>query len=178
MQSKIELRSIAKSVRKNLDITNVSNSIISNIRDLHEYYLAKHIMIFYPLASEINLLGLLEDDNKYFYLPRVNGIDLECCPYKRGDDLILSPLNIREPCCESVDKSEIELVFVPALMADNNFYRLGYGGGFYDRFLKDLNAFKIIPLADELIVESLPIEETDVKCDCIVTQKKASFGRG
>ena len=60
-------------------------------------------------------------------------------------------------------------------MADSNFYRLGYGGGFYDRFLKNLNAYKIIPIAEELLIDSLPIENIDVKCDCIVTQKKASF---
>ena len=147
MHNKIELRSIAKSIRKNLNIADISKRIVSNIRDLHEYHFARHIMLFYPLASEVNLLELLEDDDKCFYLPRVNGKDLECCPYKRGNDLLLSPLNISEPCCEAVDKSEIDLIFTPALMADSNFYRLGYGGGFYDRFLKNLNAYKIIPIA-------------------------------
>lgn len=175
MHNKIELRSIAKSIRKNLNIADISKRIVSNIRDLHEYHFARHIMLFYPLASEVNLLELLEDDDKCFYLPRVNGKDLECCPYKRGNDLLLSPLNISEPCCEAVDKSEIDLIFTPALMADRNFYRLGYGGGFYDRFLKNLNAYKIIPIAEELLIDSLPIENIDVKCDCIVTQKKASF---
>lgn len=138
------------------------------------YNLSKHVMLFYPLSHEVNLLSLLDDD-KYFYLPRVNGKELECCPYKRGDDLIISPLNIREPHCQAVDKSEIELVFTPALMADKKFNRLGYGGGFYDRFLEGLNAYKIIPIPEELLIDTLYVDSFDVCCDGVVTQKKASF---
>ena len=122
-------------------------------------------MLFYPLASEVNLLELLEDDDKCFYLPRVNGKDLECCPYKRGNDLLLSPLNISEPCCEAVDKSEIDLIFTPALMADSNFYRLGYGGGFYDRFLKDFKVKTISALPIELRTQNLPHEDFDISID-------------
>lgn len=178
MENKTDLRIRAKSIRKELNITEISKQIVSNIRTLDIYNLSKHIMIFYPLINEINLLPLLEDDDKYFYLPRVNGKDLECCPYKPGDDLIISPLNIREPHCDYVDKSDIELVFVPALMADKNHNRLGYGGGFYDRFLNGLNAYKIIPIPEKLLVDKLYTEPTDIRCDAIVTEKKASFERG
>lgn len=175
MKNKTDLRVKAKSIRKELNISEISKSITANIRKLDIYNLSKHIMLYYPLSNEINLLELLEDDDKCFYLPRVCGNNLECCPYKPGDDLIISPLNIREPHCEAVDKSEIELVFVPALMADREYNRLGYGGGFYDRFLKGLNAYKIIPIAEELVIDKLCTECTDVCCDGIITQKKASF---
>ena len=178
MDNKIELRTKAKSIRKKLNITEISNAIVANIRQFDEYIFAKNVMIYHPLSNEVNLLNLLEDDDKQFYLPRVCGRELECCPYNKGDDLLLSPLNISEPISESVDKSEIDLVFVPALMADKEYNRLGYGAGFYDRFLKDMNAFKVIPIPEELLVEKLCITETDVKCDAYITQKKASFERG
>jgi len=178
MQNKTELRIIAKRIRKGLDIASVSSAIVANIRKSDEYTRAKHVMIYYPLKYEINLLSLLEDKDKLFYLPRVNGSGLDCCPYKKGDDLILSSLNILEPCAAACDKSKIDVVFVPALMADLSFNRLGYGAGFYDRFLSDLNSLKVIPIAEELLIEVLPSEPSDIKCDALITQKKASFERG
>lgn len=178
MDNKTDLRIKAKSIRKNLNIGNISNDIVTNIRKFNEYIFAKNVMIYHPLKNEINLLELLEDDDKNFYLPRVSGRELECCPYKKGDDLLLSPLNISEPISEAVDKSELDLVFVPALMADKDFHRIGYGAGFYDRFLNGINAYKIIVIPEELLVEKLCSEATDVKCDAYITQKKASIERG
>ena len=54
-------------------------------------------------------------------------------------------------------------------MADKSGFRLGYGGGFYDRFLVENNTVKtILPIAKELIVEELPHEEFDIKIDEII----------
>ena len=48
----------------------------------------------------------------------------------------ISNFGIKEPCSEPVAPDILDLIIVPALMVDKNGYRLGYGGGFYDRFLK------------------------------------------
>ncbi|MBO6272531.1 5-formyltetrahydrofolate cyclo-ligase [bacterium] len=174
MKNKSDLRLLAKSIRKNLDISSISEQIVSNIRELIFYKKSKHVMIFYPVGSEISLLELLED-NKNFYLPRVKNEELEVCPYQKGDSLCVSSLKINEPICDSVDKQILDIVFIPALMCDNGYCRLGYGGGYYDRFLKNIDAKKFVVIPEELLIENLPVEENDVKCDGYITQKKASF---
>ena len=124
--------------------------------------MARYILIYYPLRYELNLLALL-DDEKNFYLPRVCGDKLLICPFKKGEKLEKSKLNICEPCSNPINPQNLDLVIVPALMADVNGYRLGYGGGFYDRFLaQNMELKTILPIAKELFVEELPHEKFDI----------------
>lgn len=174
MNNKTILRKSAKKLRNNLKMADISRQIVQVIRNFEPYKSAKNVMIFYPLTNEVDLLPLLKDD-KNFYLPRVKGEDLDVCPYRVGDALTDSMYKVKEPVCEPIDKSGVDLVFVPALAADVAGNRLGYGGGYYDRFLRDIKALKFIVIPEELLVEAVPLDDNDVKCDGIITQKKASF---
>lgn len=175
MKNKAELRILAKNIRKRLNMAEISKKIISGIYNIPQYPKSEHVMIFYPIQNEINLLPLSDDPGKFFYLPRVCGNELECCPYKAGDETACSLMNINEPCTNAVDKSVLDIIFVPALMADLDFNRLGYGAGYYDRFLNGIRAFKVIPVPEELVMTRLPAESHDIKCDAVITQKKVSF---
>lgn len=169
MEDKTTLRLKAKSVRKLLGIPKVSEQLIELLKSDIFYKTAKNVMIFYPTKFEVNLLSLLEDD-KNFYLPRVCGTDLEVCSYKKSDDLEKSFFNILEPKTKAVNPAVLDLVIVPALMADKNGYRLGYGGGFYDRFLTiNGNKFKtIVLIPKELFVENLPVDDFDIPVDKVL----------
>lgn len=168
MDSKSDLRKKAKCIRKSLSIADKSTIAIKKIRENTLYIPAKNVLIYYPLRYELNLLALL-DDEKNFYLPRVCGENLQICPFKKGDKLVVSSFNICEPCSNSINPRNLDLVVVPALMADKFGFRLGYGGGFYDRFLFENNTVKtILPIAKELIIEELPHEEFDIKIDEII----------
>ena len=168
MDSKSDLRKKAKCIRKSLSIAEKSKIAIEKIRGNTLYIPAKNVLIYYPLRYELNLLALL-DDEKNFYLPRVCGENLQICPFKKGDKLVTSSFNICEPCSNFINPRNLDLVVVPALMADKSGFRLGYGGGFYDRFLVKNNTVKnILPIAKELIVEELPHEEFDIKIDEII----------
>lgn len=168
MNNKTDLRIKAKSIRKTLDIEQLSNNAILKIKQNILYKNAKNILIYHPLRYEINLLDLTKDD-KNFFLPKVCGEKLQICPYKKEDILIKSDLNICEPCTNSINPNQINLAIVPALMADKNGFRLGYGGGFYDRFLSENPNIKTITVVFKaLFVESLPHEEFDVKIDEII----------
>lgn len=164
---KQELRKWAKKERKKLDIQALSFELVYKLKETKEYQLAKNIMLFYPKENEVNLLSLLEDSSKNFYLPKIDGKDLLCCPYKNGDKLCSSCFNTHEPTTNPVEKSFIDLVIVPALAVDKNNYRLGYGGGFYDRFL-EVNVTKVVCIPKELVVETVFPEEHDVKMDRII----------
>lgn len=168
MNNKTDFRTIAKNIRKNLDIELKSALLVEKLRGNPLYKNSKNVMIYYPFGQEINLLPLLAD-NKNFYLPRVNGDNLEVCPYKAGEELQKSTFKIYEPVCDAVSAEVLDLVIVPALMADKNGYRLGYGGGFYDRFLScNPDVKTLLPIAKELIVDDLPHDYYDVKIDCII----------
>lgn len=169
MNSKTELRTIAKEIRKNLKLDGISQKIVENIKTSAIYQSAKNIMLFYPTKYEINLISLTKDTVKNFYLPRVKDELLEVCPYKSGDKLVKSELNIYEPQTKSVDKNILDLVIIPALMVDKKGYRLGYGGGYYDRFLKDLSSHKAVVVANKLLTDNLPVDNYDIKCDFIFT---------
>ena len=164
--NKTDLRTKAKNIRKNLPLDKISQKAIELIQENELYKKSKHVMIYYPTKYEINLLELLKDDKK-FYLPRVNGKNLDVCPYNCNDRLIKSDFNILEPTTEPVENKILDLVIVPALMADFNNYRLGYGGGYYDRFINsDFKTLVVIP--KDLYIEELPVEKTDKKIDLVL----------
>lgn len=166
MDNKIYLRLTAKSIRKTLDIARLSKNATEQIRQIELYKNTKNILIFYPTQYEINLLELLKD-NKNFYLPKVCGNELLVCPY--SGELKKSKLNICEPCSNPVSTDILETAVLPALMADKNGYRLGYGKGFYDRFLSANPHIKtILPIAKQLLTEKLPHDEFDVPADFVV----------
>jgi 5-formyltetrahydrofolate cyclo-ligase len=171
MHTKEELREQAKRVRSLLDLANISEKIVDNLRAAEIYQVAQHVMIFHPLESEINLLPLLED-NKNFYLPKVQGEELVVCPYRQGDELALSEFKTQEPLTEPVSPDVLEMILVPALMVDNSFHRLGYGKGFYDRFLSKnaLQAIRIVPIPSLLILNEIPFNEFDAQFDIILDE--------
>lgn len=163
---KQELRKWAKQKRSEINC----NCLCKKLQQTEEYKQAKNIMIFYPLKDEVNLLALLEDKTKNFYLPKVDGEKLLCCPFNEGDKLSDSCFKTREPLTEPCDKNLIDLIVVPALCCDKQNYRLGYGGGFYDRFLQDYKGKTAVCLPEELIVETVYPEPHDVPVDLIITE--------
>lgn len=166
MKNKSDYRLLAKNLRKTLDIKSISASLVEKIRQDATYKQAKNVMIFYPLEEEVDLRGLISDD-KNFYLPKMSGKTLEACPY--CDELVCGKYNIMEPCTEPVAPETLDLVVVPALMIDKTGYRLGYGGGFYDRFLPSCKkAVKLVALPKELVIDKLPHDEFDIKIDKII----------
>ena len=167
---KQDLRKIIKEERKKLNIEKLSKIIRAKIQEHEVYKRSKNIMIYYPLSSEINLLELMNDcDRKNFYFPKVQNDRLLVCPacknFKKSD------LNINEPCSEPVSEKILDLIIVPALAVDKHGYRLGYGGGFYDRFLKTVsNAQTLTPVYSGFEFENLPHNEFDVPVNHIVTE--------
>ena len=170
MNSKNDLRITAKKIRESLNTESISELIVSKICDNEIFKKSLNIMIFYPLENEINLLSLLKYSDKNFYLPRIIDNDLEVCPYSIGDKLLISKFKTKEPLTDKINPEILDLIFVPALMADKFNYRLGYGKGFYDRFLNTTNAKTIVPIAKELIIDKLPTEQHDKKVDYVITQ--------
>lgn len=167
MDKKTELRVKAKELRKSLDMARVSSELCDEIRKNDVYKSSENIMLFYPKTGEVDLRALLNDD-KNFYLPRVCGDNLEVCPYRFDDKLVKSDFGVLEPESDAVNPKVLDLIIVPALSVDKYGYRLGYGGGYYDRFLeKNPDIKTLCALPKELVAEELPHDDYDVKIDYI-----------
>ena len=65
-----------------------------------------------------------------------------------------------------------DIILVPALCYDESFYRLGQGGGYYDRYLSDCRAFSLGLCRERLIVPAVPTGEYDLRVEAIVTEKR------
>lgn len=191
---KQSLRKKAKEIRRGLDIEALSAGFVAQIREMPEFQRAKNVLLYYPLEYELNLLGLC-DCEKSFYLPRIDGENLLICPFecrirqrsrvrlavqrggKRrrtafecGCELRKSAFKTLEPCSEPVEPEVIDFAIIPCLMADKRGFRLGYGGGFYDRFIPSLreDCVKIAAVPQELFVDELPVEKFDYRVDLVV----------
>ena len=81
--------------------------------------------------------------------------------------------NILEPCHDLplMDLENIDLILIPALACDRQGYRLGYGGGFYDRWLPNATGLKVGIIFEQFYMELLPHDAWDVRLDLIITEK-------
>lgn len=150
-----------------------ANEVFSRLEKTAAFMLAERIMMYHSLPDELYTHDFLSkwSGKKRFYLPRVNGVDLEILPYHESR-LELGSFHIEEPTGSDVaDPSEIELVIVPAVAYDRKGRRLGRGKGFYDRFLKTTKATKIGVGYEFQLFDEIPSEPHDVGMDMVITQK-------
>ena len=142
-----------------------------------EFANASHIASYISYGDEpstIDLNSVLLETGKFLYLPRIVGEDLEWVQWQ-GDKSQLVPSkfskNILEPAGLAItDQSIVEVIIVPALRIDRSGYRLGQGGGFYDRALVQLKAWSIGFIhPDEISSEDLPRESFDVALNAAAT---------
>ncbi|RNC85523.1 MAG: 5-formyltetrahydrofolate cyclo-ligase [Balneola sp.] len=83
---------------------------------------------------------------------------------------VLEPKNVNPVLIDS-----IELVFVPLLAVDLEGNRLGYGKGFYDRFLKSITARSLGLIFEEFVLESVPFDTFDQKLDGFISEKGITY---
>jgi 5-formyltetrahydrofolate cyclo-ligase len=168
--NKTNLRNIYKHIRSkisNIEKIEAEKLIINKL----EKYLKKNlnIAIYYPLKEEVNLLSLQETYPKIL-LPKItsnNSLKF----YNINETLIInSKFNIKEPV--GIEPITPEIVICPLLAFDHNKNRLGYGKGYYDKYLANHNIFKIGAAFSVQKTNSIPSEPHDIKMDIIVTEDK------
>jgi len=134
---------------------------------------AKNILLYYPHKNEVDtrfiIKQLLRSKNFNLYLPKVVGDSLIPVKIKDLSALKKGYAGIMEPEGEESSPEEVDIVVVPAVAFDLQGHRLGYGKGYYDRFLKKTKAVKVGVAYDFQIVEKLPAEQHDIPVDLIIT---------
>lgn len=149
-----------------------ADQVFSRLEQTAAFLMADRILMYHSLPDELSTHAFLRKwgNKKHFFLPRVNGVNLDILPYNESR-LELGSFHIEEPTGEDfADPEEIELIVVPAVAYDNAGNRLGRGKGFYDRLLSTTKATKIGVGYDFQLVESIPAEEHDIPVDIVITQ--------
>jgi 5,10-methenyltetrahydrofolate synthetase len=114
-------------------------------------------------------------------LPRVEGSDLVWCVEDESTEMAVNPLGIAEPTGQPVDLADVEpaVWIIPALAIDADGYRLGQGGGFYDRALSGQTADGRAPIIavvfEDEMVHEVPREEHDHRVDVVVTPERVRW---
>jgi 5-formyltetrahydrofolate cyclo-ligase len=108
-------------------------------------------------------------------VPLIKNNEFLVSEIKYFNELEKGSYNVLEPKKEFVrliDPKQIEIVIIPGIVFDLKGYRIGYGKGYYDIFLKKIKNLKIGLAFDFQIINKIPIEDFDVKLDLIITEKR------
>lgn len=140
---------------------------------------ATQVLIFSSVGNEFDTRLLIDECrslNKATFFPLcVDSFGkMEFLKVASSDDLQSGMYNIPEPkgTCEKYIQKENDLIIVPCLSVDREKNRIGYGKGYYDRFLKGFNGVSLCPCYCEMVTNKLPIDENDIKINIIVTDKE------
>ncbi len=163
-----------------------NRKILKRLINLKEIKRAKNICAYVSKGSEADTIKLIEKlikTDKAVYAPKsdINSNSMTFYRINSLSDLISGAFSILEPSIEGekyVSFDKCDVCIVPALSFDNQGFRLGYGKGYYDRFLKDFIGIKIGICYEELITETLPRLDTDIAVDMIISENKNILCKG
>ena len=180
--SKFFLRKSFKKQRSLLDINQVqglSKRIFKNLLELNiwekSFY---HLYLSNEINNEVEtdeIVNLLFMKNKRVFVPKMLGKDLLNIEIDNNTNYSLNQLGIREPISSNQkDANLLEVIFVPLLIFDKLGHRVGYGGGYYDKFLENIkdDVLKIGLSLFDPIDEIQDIEKHDISMDYIITPKR------
>ena len=137
---------------------------------------ARTVMAFSSFGSEVDtgpIIERLERDGRRVALPRMEGRIIVAVAYRSGDPVKPSSYGALEPAGgEKVAPQEIDVVIVPGLAFDRSGHRVGYGRGFYDRFLGALrpDALTVGICFSVQLVDEVPHGRGDRPVDVVVTE--------
>ena len=181
LSSKAELRTAYLEKRRATDkaVKECAEAIIfEKIISLPSFTSAKSIFIYYPIKGEISVLPLLDvalKSGRSVAFPRCNKQDrtMTFCAVSSLSDLEAGAYGILEPRleCPALAQDADTLCIVPALLYAKDGHRLGFGAGYYDRFLADFKGVSIGVALDSFVLESLPHESHDKRLDMIITER-------
>jgi len=166
-------------IRKKKNITNIKFSFLKIFQEIEKKVSPNKIVGgYYPVNFEIDILEILDN------LEKKIGMQLSLPVIKKNNEmdfynwstknlLKLNKYGIPEP--EKIKKVFPDIIFVPIVAFDNRLYRIGYGGGYYDRYIQKISKkkkiFKIGIAHSCQKINKVPTNKYDKKLDIIITEK-------
>ncbi|MDE5744845.1 MAG: 5-formyltetrahydrofolate cyclo-ligase, partial [Paramuribaculum sp.] len=157
----------SKSLLSDAEKKSAAEKVFARLEELAAFMLSDRILMYHSLPDELSTLDFIAkwSGRKNFFLPRVNGVDLDILPYDRST-LRLGTFQIEEPQGDNlISIEDIEMVVVPAIAYDRTGNRVGRGKGYYVRLFQHSKALKVGVGYDFQLVDEIEVEEHYVPVD-------------
>ncbi len=172
---------IRKEIRKKRE-SMTREEVISKSRKITEKFLnseyyqnAETIMSYISIKNEIEMTEInrrVLEDRKTLLFPVIEGEYIKAIKTDSLKKLEEKKFGVIEPVCgEESEKADIDLIIVPGVAFDKRGNRIGFGKGYYDRFLKGYRGKKIALAYEFQLVDRIETEEHDERVDEIITEK-------
>ena len=179
----LEKRELRRRVREELsalsrsELVRSDDSLFARFLALPQVEAAQTVFAFWGIPGKepdtSRLIGELVRRGKTVGLPRMlPGHRMEVRRYDPDRPLVKVSFGISEPGedCPLLDREDIGLALVPAVCYDRRGYRLGFGGGYYDRWLENFSGVTVGLCREAVLRETVPIEAHDAKVDILLTE--------
>ncbi|MEG1537661.1 MAG: 5-formyltetrahydrofolate cyclo-ligase [Clostridiales bacterium] len=155
--------------------------IISRLLALPEYRQAQCIFCYASKDREIDTFPILEHalrSEKIVSLPKVIGRgQMEARWIIDLNQLVPGAYGVKEPKAEQpvLTPNRIDVAVIPGLSCDVEGRRLGYGGGYYDRYLARSACFKVALCRERSLALKLPVDDYDILMDAVITERRTIY---
>jgi 5-formyltetrahydrofolate cyclo-ligase len=162
-----------------------SGRIAERLLALPELAEVRTVMAFSSFGSEVDTAPILDGliaRGVRLALPRISGSEIEAVAYRPGEAVTMAAFGALEPAAGSVlADTELDAVVTPGVAFDRRGFRVGYGGGYYDRLFRRIrpDAFRVATGFAIQVVEAVPRGTSDLPVDALVTEEGVTrFSRG
>lgn len=173
---KNEMRRFFLNLRREIGeerIEKYSEKIYQNLIKTDLYKKANTIFVYVSMDKEINTEKIIRkslEDGKEIYVPFIEGKEMKAKKLEKYEDLVEGKFNIKTTNSNiSLDNPDLSLV--PGLTFDKSKHRIGYGGGYYDKFLEKSKTTSLGLFASPFESLEIPTEEYDIALDYILTEE-------
>lgn len=183
METKKDIRSQYIKKRDALsqeEVNRKSDKILYQLFNMTEYKDAKYILLYADYHNEVTTDKIFEDARqrgKKIFFPKVFGQEMEFYSVDSLDELRFGYKGIREPQENPLKrffykKQDTTIMIVPGVAFDMKGYRVGYGKGYYDKYLSEKKMISTFALSYAFqILEHVPTDAHDIKMDKIITEE-------
>ena len=165
--NKDQLRKLYKNIRNNINNKAEKSFVINQKVISSKYFKQSNIIGLYVKLISEGVTSLLINKclkDKVLALPRVNGDTMDFYLINSINDLKEGSFHILEPkdYCQKIDVNDLDLVIVPGIVFDHDNYRIGYGKGYYDKYLQNYQHIAIGIAYSKQIVPHIDHEEYEI----------------
>lgn len=173
---RLEMRRLRRQLTKE-ESEEKSRAAADAVFALPQYKSADTVMAYMSSFKEISTASIIRDaiEHKRLVVPVSNTDSFTITPsyLRKESDLIKGAYGIYEPrVIEKADINDIDIALIPGVAFDRRGGRIGFGKGYYDRFLSEFKGIKAGLCYEFQLIDELPLDSHDIRMDIIITEKR------
>lgn len=172
---KKEIRKILKDKLLSNEYINKASLIIEDkVINSKSFKDANNIFIYLSTKKEASTDLIIKEAlklKKKVYVPKIIDNEMKAVLIDEGTEFIINKYAIKESKEIKEEASDLDLTIIPCISANGNLRRLGHGAGYYDRFLANINTYKMVLCLSELEAKYIPMDLNDIYMDELIDEK-------